>query len=48
MNFKKCQTLNTNKTADTHLFISYSYDYNEGLLYCYVTWFTIHNNNLYS
>lgn len=37
-----------NETVDTNLFIFHSYDYDEGLLYCYVTWFTIHNNNLYS
>lgn len=37
-----------NKTADTNLFIFYSYYYDKGLLYCYVTWFKIHNNNLYS
>lgn len=37
-----------NKLAGINVFINcYSYNYNEGLLYCYVTWFTIHNNNLY-
>lgn len=47
--FKKMSNFkHINKTADTNLFIFYSYDYDEGLLYCYVTWFTIHNNNLYS